>query len=347
MKVCRATVFVFVLLVFIVLSIPQVLFADRIHLKNGAILEGRTHDLGDSIRIEFRLGSITVHKKEIVRFEIQKTLHELYEDRLLHTDMSDPSEVERLARWCKKNGLNERWRQLVKLARGLRLERKVREILPGDAERWYKLAIWSRVEGYPDEVYRYLLERTIRADPEYAEARKALGHSRFRGKWLPHEEIARIRQEEFEREMRARGLVKYRGKWITPDARVFEEQREEIEQTRKELTEALERVEEEREKIDKIKEAVDKQAKDLEREKLLLSKERRELERLRAEIRRRQKESSSYPLVIYRHYYPRYRSYYSGGVYRSGRHRSYSPRRVYPSPKTRHYRSRIRISSGH
>ena len=56
-------------LLFAVVLSSTATFADRVHLKDGRVLEGEVIDKGDQVEIKLKLGSTTVRKDEIARIE--------------------------------------------------------------------------------------------------------------------------------------------------------------------------------------------------------------------------------------------------------------------------------------
>jgi tetratricopeptide (TPR) repeat protein len=78
--------------------------ADVVHLVNGGKVEGKITDLGDTLRVEHRYGSITIPKSDVKRIEKKATLKELYEARLEKIDAKDPDARVNLGRWLQEKG---------------------------------------------------------------------------------------------------------------------------------------------------------------------------------------------------------------------------------------------------
>lgn len=81
------------------------------------------------------------------------------------------------------------------------------ELDADDARGWVELALWARGQGLETQA-RAALELALRADPQNADAHRALGHRLFAGAWLTLEES-----------YRAQGLVPFEGAWLTPAER--------------------------------------------------------------------------------------------------------------------------------
>jgi hypothetical protein len=80
-------------------------------------------------------------------------------------------------------------------------------LAPGDAHGWVELALWARSQGLETQA-RVALDRALLADPQNADAHRALGHVLLGGAWLTAEEG-----------YRAKGLVAFEGAWVTPAER--------------------------------------------------------------------------------------------------------------------------------
>lgn len=83
-------------------------------------------------------------------------------------------------------------------------ETKLREVPADDIEALRELVQWCREKGLTEQRIA-VLERIIEIDPDDADARAALGHSKYNGEWMSRDE-----------RMEAQGYVKYRGRYITP-----------------------------------------------------------------------------------------------------------------------------------
>jgi hypothetical protein len=90
---------------------------------------------------------------------------------------------------------------------------KIRPTYPDTAEGQWSLADWCR-EHKLTEQRKTHLKRVIELDPNHVDARKALGYSKYDGKWMTREEY-----------MTAQGYRLYKGNWKLPQEIEKEEQR--------------------------------------------------------------------------------------------------------------------------
>jgi hypothetical protein len=77
----------------------------------------------------------------------------------------------------------------------------------GAAERFVELAAWCQQRNMPNQA-KDCYTRALDLDPDCAAARTALGFTRFEGRWLTEDELAR-----------ARGMVRHGDAWVTPEAK--------------------------------------------------------------------------------------------------------------------------------
>jgi hypothetical protein len=74
--------------------------ADEIELVSGTVIEGKTEDLGDSIKV-IRSGSTVVYPKSMIRkITPKKTSEEIYQERTKELKAEDVDARLKLARWC-------------------------------------------------------------------------------------------------------------------------------------------------------------------------------------------------------------------------------------------------------
>ena len=81
--------------------------ADEVELTDGTIIQGKVRDLGDSIRVEKPLGSVTYPKFMVRRIEYRKTPGETYREKRDALEKDDLEGRLALARWCISNKLVE------------------------------------------------------------------------------------------------------------------------------------------------------------------------------------------------------------------------------------------------
>jgi len=83
-------------------------------------------------------------------------------------------------------------------------QEKLAKLTPEDAKGHYELGRWCERNKFSEQAQE-LFRKTIELEPTHRDARRKLGHFKYKGKWISSEE------------MNARGLVKYKGKWVTYD----------------------------------------------------------------------------------------------------------------------------------
>ena len=94
-------------LLFAVVLSSTAAFADRVHLKDGRVIEGEVIDRGDQVEIRLRLGSTTVRKDEIAHIEEVKSAVEVYKEKTAALAEDDADGHLQLAQWCREQGLTE------------------------------------------------------------------------------------------------------------------------------------------------------------------------------------------------------------------------------------------------
>jgi hypothetical protein len=168
---------------------------DVVHLRNGSTIEGAVVERQDEVEVRVRFGSVTLRRSEVESIERAPTPLETYARRCAGTDLSDPRMAEELSAWCEKHDLPAQARALHALARDVALERRMATVPPEDAASLFEAALWAHDEGYDAAVQRYLLEKCLRADPDHADARRALGFVWYAGAWRSAAEAAKLRSE--------------------------------------------------------------------------------------------------------------------------------------------------------
>jgi len=104
-------------------------------------------------------------------------------------------------------------------------KRQLEEIDEDDADALYSLAVWCRDVGLKEEA-KELFERVLKINPDYEEARWALGYIFRDGRWVSEQEWRAeqgyvrygdewVRKEDLEK-IKA-GYVRYRGEWVSKE----------------------------------------------------------------------------------------------------------------------------------
>lgn len=73
---------------------------------------------------------------------------------------------------------------------------------PKDATGHWKLAEWAISQGLESSA-KSAAKIVVGLEPDHKEARQLLGHERYNGGWMAHDDV-----------MREKGLVEYRGEWL-------------------------------------------------------------------------------------------------------------------------------------
>ncbi|HEX7899962.1 MAG TPA: HEAT repeat domain-containing protein [Planctomycetota bacterium] len=81
--------------------------ADEIELLSGTVIEGKTEDLGDSVKVTRSGGSVVYPKSMIRKITPKKTVEELYQERTKELKAEDVEGRLKLARWCLERKLQK------------------------------------------------------------------------------------------------------------------------------------------------------------------------------------------------------------------------------------------------
>ncbi len=95
------------------LSAP--LGADIVYLTTGGEIEGRVVDQGDSLRVEFPTGSMTVDKTAVARIEARQTPQQEFASRF-RKNPQDPDASVELALWALQKGLKKEYLRALRQA---------------------------------------------------------------------------------------------------------------------------------------------------------------------------------------------------------------------------------------
>ena len=80
-----------------------------------------------------------------------------------------------------------------------------------DPEKLWALYEWTLEADDRKKYRKRVLNKLVKADPDHVQAREALGHVQFEGKWFDSERALDRHMSKIAKE---RGLVKYDGKWV-------------------------------------------------------------------------------------------------------------------------------------
>ena len=165
------------------LLLAPALAADEVELVSGAVLEGKTEDLGDSIKV-IRSGSTVVYPKSMIRrITPKKTPEELYQEQSKALKADDLPGRLKLARWC--------------------LDRKLQKEA---VEEYHKILAQApdHEEARLGAGYRRLGDRWVTEDEWFT----AKGLVRHKGRWVSPEqrdlEVSLEEQKELEKALAAK-----------------------------------------------------------------------------------------------------------------------------------------------
>ncbi len=148
--------------------------ADVVYLKNGGRVEGTVTDLGDTLKVEHRFGTVTLKKSEVAGIERKATVEQVYAERRAKTDLTDPAALVALGLWCRENGWET---QAVK-------------------EFNAALAIDPDHRGARHALGHVFYEGAWRSEREIMEMK---GFVLFEGQWVTREELLALKAAEAER----------------------------------------------------------------------------------------------------------------------------------------------------
>jgi hypothetical protein len=95
----------------LLLVAPALARAERVTLRNGVVFCGIAHREDGRVRIELEYGSITVDAAQVARIEARKSPLEEYRERAAALPEGDVAARERLAEWCRSQGLEKSARE--------------------------------------------------------------------------------------------------------------------------------------------------------------------------------------------------------------------------------------------
>jgi len=102
---------------FLVLCLPFVgARADVVHLASGGRVEGKVKDLGESIEVVTKFGTITLKKSQVKEIEFKPLPEEVYQERLNALGPDDLEGHLELAKWCRQHHLDKEYTELLQKA---------------------------------------------------------------------------------------------------------------------------------------------------------------------------------------------------------------------------------------
>lgn len=173
-----------ILFVLSVVALSEVGLADIVHLKNGGRIEGKVTDLGGSLLVKHRYGTVEVQKSDVLRIEEKASLADLYDARRTKIDPKEPADLVALGLWCRENGWESRAREDFEAA----------------------LLLDPEHAGAHEALGHILYEGVWRTEREVMELK---GYVLVEGTWLPRREAEQLRADA-EAEAAAKDLRKAR-----------------------------------------------------------------------------------------------------------------------------------------
>ena len=210
--------------------------ADTVRLNDGTRIEGvRATIEGDRIRVARELGSSTIPARDVAEIVTDAEWRDRGElERRRRAAGQDPIALRGVAAWCEAHGFPAEARDLVALARGISLDRRLEALARArDVDGYVELAAEMRADGHAPAECVAVLEKALALAPESLAVRRALGQERRHGEWVSRERAAEIDAAEDARSKEARGLVAYDGCWRTPgEVAAIEAQKASVERAR-------------------------------------------------------------------------------------------------------------------
>ncbi len=147
------------------------LFADELHLKNGAVMEGHVTKQGEEYILEREGMRTVVHASQVVRVVSKPTTRELYRRKADALDAEDFEGHMALGAWCRMRALPDEAHYHFTYAMALQ----------PDSPKARKAAGYKRING------RWV---------SLAERQKRRGLEFYDGRWRPADEATRLRLQD-------------------------------------------------------------------------------------------------------------------------------------------------------
>jgi hypothetical protein len=146
---------------------------DVVYLKNGKSIEGKVTVKGEKVVVEIAHGTVSFPKSKVLRIERKASPVEVYEKKLAAIPAKDINGRLGLARWCRRQGLNNRARELFE------------QVLDADTDN----AEARKQLGYVQHKGKWMT-------PE--EKYRSEGLVEFEGKWHKPESVTAIKKARAE-----------------------------------------------------------------------------------------------------------------------------------------------------
>jgi hypothetical protein len=202
----------------LLLGVASPVRADTVRLKNGSVIEGVQAEFeGDTLRIRRETGSSVIPLDEVAEVTPGATRAQVLAEKKLAAG-DDPAQLRAVAQWCADNRLTKEQKDLLALAQGIELDRKL-ATLEGSKTVLPFLVLARSMKGtdYSEAERRVVLRKALERDADNADVHAELGEVRYKGAWMPEPEARALAAAEEAKVMTARGFVRYNGQWVTPE----------------------------------------------------------------------------------------------------------------------------------
>jgi hypothetical protein len=202
-------------------SAPRLVRADDVVLRNGGVISNvKVTREGPSFRLTRLHGSSLIPAAEVASVIVRPTLQDELAERKLKAG-TDPVALRALSSWCDAKGLPDERDQILALARGIELDKRLEALARVRTARpFLELARAMKAEGgYTASELALVLDKALALEPENVDVRLELGEVKRDGRWVTTAEAAVIDAAHEALVMEARGLVKFEGCWIRPATR--------------------------------------------------------------------------------------------------------------------------------
>jgi hypothetical protein len=193
--------------------------ADQVFLTNGNVIDNVRVTLEeDGYRLRRDKGSSVVPADEVARIVAAPTSRELLADKKLAAG-DDPARIRALAAWCEKNQLPDEKTDLLALARGIELDRKLDALrTEKKAEPFVALLRVMKCDGgYSDAEKKLVLDLAFQRDPDNAQVRAEMGQVQRDGRWVSIAEASEIDSARYAQTMCGLGYIQFEGEWVKPE----------------------------------------------------------------------------------------------------------------------------------
>jgi hypothetical protein len=165
--------------------------ADRVHLKGGAVLDGKVSEAGDKVVVQVESGTLSFRADEIERIDRGPSQLERFEDQLAKVRPGDVAALLKLADFCRDRELRAREREVL---------RKVIETEPDHAEARARLGYVRSEAGWVTRDEQRRNEGLVQYQGQWVTRAQKLELERLEAET----KTARLQRDKVELELRVR-----------------------------------------------------------------------------------------------------------------------------------------------